>query len=41
MCKVPMLLESGGYMPSLDHSVPPCPQENFEYYLDLVRSLGC
>jgi len=40
MSKVPVLLESGGYMPSLDHSVPPCHQENFEYYLELVRSLG-
>jgi len=39
MAKVPVLWESGGYMPSIDHSVPPCPQENFEYFLQLVRSI--
>ena len=32
--------ESGGYIPSLDHACQPCPQENFEYYLGLVRSLS-
>lgn len=37
--KVPVLLESGGYVPSLDHSCPPCAQENFEYFLELVRGL--
>lgn len=40
MSKVPVLLESGGYMPSLDHSVPPCSQGYFEYYLEMVRDLG-
>lgn len=39
MEKVPVLWESGGFIPSLDHSVPPCPQENFEYYLELTRGL--
>jgi hypothetical protein len=39
MSKVPVLWEQGGYIPCLDHSLMPCPQENFEYYLELVRSL--
>jgi len=39
MEKVPQLLASGGFIPSVDHAVPPCPQENFEYFLELVRSL--
>ncbi|MFH1007760.1 MAG: uroporphyrinogen decarboxylase family protein [Candidatus Latescibacterota bacterium] len=39
MEKVPVLWESGGYIPSLDHSVPPCLQENFEVFLELTRSL--
>ena len=39
MSKVPEMWEKGGYMPCLDHSTPPCPIENWEYYLNLVRSL--
>ena len=39
MEKVPALWAAGGFIPSLDHSVPPCPQENFEYFLQLVRDL--
>ncbi|MBS3762566.1 MAG: hypothetical protein KGZ25_04580 [Planctomycetes bacterium] len=39
MAKVPQVWEQGGYFPSLDHACQPCPQENFEYYLRLVRSL--
>lgn len=39
MEKVPELWETGGFVPSIDHSVPPCRQENFEYFLELVRSL--
>jgi uroporphyrinogen-III decarboxylase len=40
MSKVPLLWESGGFIPSIDHAVPPCPNENFEYFLELVRSLA-
>jgi len=39
MSKVPPLWEGGGFIPSIDHSVPPCPQENFEYFLQLVREI--
>ena len=39
MSKVPALWEGRGFIPSLDHSVMPCPQDNFEYYLELVRGL--
>jgi len=39
--KVPQLLREGGYIPSLDHNVPPdVPLKNFEYYLNLVREIG-
>ncbi len=39
--KVPEMLRQGGYIPSLDHNVPPdVPMKNFEYYLRLVRELG-
>ncbi len=39
--KVPQLLNDGGYIPSLDHNVPPdVPLENFEFYLNLVREIG-
>ena len=39
--KVPQLLREGGYIPSLDHNVPPdVSLENFEYYLGLVREIG-
>ena len=24
---------------AIDHSIPPCPREHFEYFLNLVRSL--
>jgi len=39
MGKVPALWESGGFIPAIDHAVPPCPQENFEYFLELVRGI--
>jgi uroporphyrinogen decarboxylase len=39
MEKVPEVWASGGFIPSLDHSCQPCPQANFEYYLELVRGL--
>jgi uroporphyrinogen decarboxylase len=39
--KVPHLLKSGGYFPSLDHNVPPdVSLENFEFFLKLVREIG-
>ena len=37
--KVPAVWASGPFIPSLDHSCPPCPQANFEYFLELVRGL--
>jgi uroporphyrinogen decarboxylase len=38
--KVPRLYQSGRYIASIDHSVPPdVPFENFKYYVDLLRSL--
>lgn len=39
MEKVPVMWEKGGYIPCLDHSTPPVPKENWEYYLELVRSI--
>ncbi|MBI2938930.1 MAG: hypothetical protein HYY04_00695 [Chloroflexi bacterium] len=37
MTKVPWLLEQGGYIPGLDHSVPPdVPFANFCYYIELL-----
>jgi uroporphyrinogen decarboxylase len=36
---VPRLRDSGGYLPTLDHTVPPdVPLEHFRYYLECVRS---
>jgi len=41
--KLPPLLESGGYIPTVDHTIPPdVPWGNFLYYLELKRKLmGC
>lgn len=39
MDKVPEVWASGGFIPSLDHSCQRCPQENFEYYLEILRGL--
>jgi len=37
---VPQLLESGGYIPTVDHAVPPdVSYENFLYYLELKKKL--
>lgn len=34
------VLESGGYIPTIDHSIPPdIPYENFLYYLELKRKV--
>jgi uroporphyrinogen-III decarboxylase len=39
--KVPALLAAGGYIPALDHTVPPdVSLENFRIYLDCLRGLG-
>lgn len=37
MTKVPRLWTQGGFIPSVDHSVPPCPRENFEYFVQCIR----
>lgn len=37
--KAPALWETGGFIPSIDHSVPPCPQANFEYFMELARGV--
>jgi uroporphyrinogen decarboxylase len=38
MSKAPKLLSAGGWLPFVDHAVPPdVPLENFRHYLDLVR----
>lgn len=38
---VPPMLACGGYIPSIDHNVPPeVPYENWLYYLNLVREIG-
>jgi len=39
MKKVPQVWETGGFIPSIDHSVPPCPQENLEYLISCIRGL--
>ncbi len=40
--KIPVLVESGGYIPTIDHTVPPdTPLENFIYYLELKMKLLC
>jgi uroporphyrinogen decarboxylase len=39
--KVLPMLESGGYIPTVDHTVPPeVPLENFLYYLELKRRIA-
>jgi uroporphyrinogen decarboxylase len=41
MSKVPYLLETGGYFPSVDHFVPPdAPFENFLYLINTLREVG-
>lgn len=39
--KVPQLIKIGGYIPLVDHRVPPdVPLENYQYYLELVRKVA-
>lgn len=41
MSKVPAMLEKGGYVPALDHAVPPeVPMRNFEYFLRVLTEKG-
>ena len=41
MSKVPFLLEQGGYIPSVDHLVPPdVTFENYCYYINLMREVA-
>jgi uroporphyrinogen-III decarboxylase len=41
MSKVPFLVETGAYFPSLDHTTPPdVPFENFRYFINLLREIG-
>ena len=38
--KVPFLIEQGGYVPMVDHTVPPdVPFENFLYYRELIKKI--
>jgi uroporphyrinogen-III decarboxylase len=35
---LPRMIEEGGYIPSIDHSVPPdVPLQHYRYYIDLLR----
>jgi len=41
MSKVPFLLESGGYFPSVDHFVPPdVTLENYRYFINTLREVA-
>ena len=41
MSKVPWLLEQGGYIPGVDHGVPPdIPVRNFLYMAELIKTLA-
>lgn len=39
--KVPFLVEAGGWIPSIDHAVPPdVPYANYCYYLELLKKIA-
>jgi uroporphyrinogen decarboxylase len=41
MKKMPFLVKSGGWIPSIDHSVPPdVPLENYRRYIELLRGIS-
>ena len=41
MSKIPYLVEQGGYIPTIDHAVPPdISLKNFMYYLNLKNKLA-
>jgi len=40
MKKASLLIQKGGYIPSIDHGVPPDVSfENFCYYLEFIRKI--
>ncbi len=42
MRKVPWLVEQGGYIPSVDHGVPPdIPLRNYLYMCELIKEIAC
>ncbi len=42
MSKVPWLVEQGGYIPQVDHGVPPdIPLRNYLYMCDLIKEIAC
>ncbi len=42
MSKVPWLIEQGGYIPQVDHGVPPdVPVRNFLYMCELIKEIAC
>lgn len=41
MSKVPFLIETGGFIPTCDHAVPPdVSLENYQYYIELIHELA-
>jgi len=39
--KVPAMIESGGFIPTMDHQVPPDASfENYCYYWDLLKAVA-
>ncbi len=41
MSRVPFLIETGGFIPTCDHAVPPdVPLGNYQYYLELIHRLA-
>ncbi|MGC8833118.1 MAG: uroporphyrinogen decarboxylase family protein [Armatimonadota bacterium] len=42
MSKVPWLVEQGGYIPAVDHGVPPdVPLRNYLYMCELIKEIAC
>jgi uroporphyrinogen decarboxylase len=42
LSKVPWLIEQGGYIPQVDHGVPPdIPLRNFLYLCELLKEIAC
>lgn len=42
MSKVPWLVEQGGYIPGVDHGVPPdIPIRNYLYMVELIKEIAC
>lgn len=40
--KVPLLIEKGGYIPHVDHAIPPdVPLKNFIYYRKILSEIAC